>query len=234
MRIAIADDEDTIRDLLDSLLTEAGHRCTLFRDGRELMSALQRDTFDLVIADWMMPGMSGIDLVRRAREVLSTCPPIIMLTSRSDNQDVADALNAGADDYIIKPAAKAVILARVEAVMRRTSHVPETPSRVEIFGPYQFDRMTSSVKLGDEEIALTSREFSLALLFFRSPNRAFSRAYILETLWHSVPDLPTRTLDMHISRIRSKLRLGPENGYRLQTIFGHGYRLELFDSEGQS
>ncbi len=232
MRIAVADDEETIREFLFSIMTEAGHRCTLFRDGRELMSALQRDTFDLVIVEWMMTGMGGIDVVRRARETLSPCPPIIMLTSRSDNEDVAGALNAGADDYIIKPESKNVILARVDAVMRRFNHMPEKPLRVETFGRYNFDRMTSSVTLGDEEIPLTSREFSLALLFFRNPNRAFSRAYILETLWHSVPDLPTRTLDMHISRIRSKLRLGPENGYRLQTVFGHGYRLELFEAEG--
>jgi DNA-binding response OmpR family regulator len=91
--------------------------------------------------------------------------------------------------------------------------------------------MSNTVVLDSEEIPLTAREFALARMLFLNPHRAFSRAYILETLWNSVPDLPTRTLDMHISRIRSKLRLGPENGYRLQTIFGHGYRLEVFDKE---
>ena len=233
MRIAVADDEETIRDFLSSLLTKAGHRCTLFRDGKDLMHALQRDTFDLVVVDWMMPSMNGLDLVRWARGVVDPCPPVIMLTSRSDKTDVVEALNAGADDYIIKPETEHVILARVDAVMRRsTNSAQEKPPRIEEFGPYSFDRMTSTVTLNGEEISLTSREFQLARLFFLSPNRAFSRAYILETLWNSVPDLPTRTLDMHISRIRSKLRLGPENGYRLQTIFGHGYRLEAFDGEG--
>ncbi len=233
MRIAIADDEETIRDFLSSLFAENGHRCSLFRDGKDLINGLQRDTFDLVIIDWVMPGMSGFELLRWTREMISPCPPIIMLTSRAEKSDVADALNAGADDYIIKPEAKNVILARVDAVMRRSgAQQPEKLDRVETFGAYCFDRMTNNVTLGDEEIVLTSREFALARLFFLNPNRAFSRAYILESLWNSVPDLPTRTLDMHISRIRSKLRLGPENGYRLQTIFGHGYRLEVFNGEG--
>lgn len=231
MRIAIADDEETFRDQFSSIMTEAGHRCVCFRDGRDLMTSLQRDTFDLIVIDWMMPGMTGIDVLRRAREVLSPCPPIIMLTSRADKDDIAEALNSGADDYIVKPEAKNVILARIDAVMRRGAAAPELPTRVETFGCYSFDRMTETATLHGEEIALTSREFALALLFFRNPNRAFSRPYILETLWNSVPDLPTRTLDMHISRIRAKLRLGPENGYRLQTIFGHGYRLEVFDEE---
>ena len=231
MRIAIADDEETIREFMVSLLSDGGHKCSVFRDGRDVMNAMMRDTFDLVIIDWMMPSVSGLEILRWARANLSPCPPIIMLTSRSDKADVAEALNAGADDYIIKPESKNVILARVEAVMRRTTHQPEKQTRVEDFGRYSFDRMTSNVMLDGEEIVLTAREFALARMFFLNPNRAFSRAYILETLWNSVPDLPTRTLDMHISRIRAKLRLGPENGYRLQTIFGHGYRLEVFDEE---
>ncbi|MGE4429330.1 MAG: response regulator transcription factor [Sphingobium sp.] len=228
MRIAIADDEDTVRTFLTAILSEAGHSCIAFRSGREMINGLQRDTFDLAIIDWIMPGTDGLEIVKWARETLSPSPPIIILTSRANNEDVVQALNTGADDYIIKPSAPNVILARVEAVMRRAAPLPDPPSRTESFGAYCFDRMTSSVALHGEDIALTSREFALALLFFRNPNRAFSRAYILETLWHSVPDLPTRTLDMHISRIRSKLRLGPETGYRLQTIFGHGYRLEMF------
>ncbi len=231
MRVAVADDEEAVRDYLSQILTDAGHSSTGFRNGREVMNALQRDTFDLAIIDWMMPGTDGLEIVKWARAILSPCPPIIILTSRADNEDIAQALNSGADDYIVKPSDAKVILARVEAVLRRSAPPSEPQARTENFGPYQFDRATQRVILNGEEVTLTSREFALALLFFRSPNRAFSRAYILETLWHSVPDLPTRTLDMHISRIRSKLRLGPDNGYRLQTIFGHGYRLELFDGD---
>ncbi|MGD9810685.1 MAG: response regulator transcription factor, partial [Sphingobium sp.] len=120
MRIAIADDEETIRDFLSTLLSEAGHRCLVYRDGRELVNGLQRDTFDLIIVDWMMPGMSGLELLRWIRSSINSCPPVIMLTSRSEKKDIAEALNAGADDYIVKPEARNVILARVDAVMRRT------------------------------------------------------------------------------------------------------------------
>lgn len=230
MRVAVADDEESIREFTAGLLTEGGHSCALFRNGRDLMTALQRDTFDLVIVDWTMPGLSGIEVVKWARASLSPCPPFIMLTSRVDKDDIAEGLNAGADDYIVKPESPHVIRARVDAVLRRTTP-PETPQRYENYGRYRFDKMTETVTIGDVEISLTAREFALARLFFRNPHRAFSRAYILETLWNSVADLPTRTLDMHISRIRAKLQLGPENGYRLQTIFGYGYRLELFDGE---
>lgn len=227
MRIAIADDEESIREFTADLLIANGHVCSAFRNGPDLVRALQRDTFDLVILDWAMPGMSGLEVVSWAREKLDPRPPFIMLTCRNDKTDIVNALNAGADDYIIKPESREVISARVEALLRRT--VPaENRERVESHDGYDFDRLTSSVTFDGLETPLTAREFNLALMFFRQPHRAFSRAYILETLWHSTADLSTRTLDMHISRIRSKLKLGPERGYRLQTIFGYGYRLERF------
>lgn len=230
MRIAVADDDETIRDFVARLLNESEHSCALFKNGRELMVALQRDTFDLIIVDWTMPVMSGLEVVQWARANIKHCPPAIMLTSRSDKDDIVQGLNAGADDYIIKPETAHVIRARVNAVLRRV--IPaESPVRHEQFGPYTFDRMTETVALGQEEIDLTAREFALAQMLFRNPHRAMSRTYILQTLWNSAADLPTRTLDMHISRIRAKLKLGPENGYRLQTIFGYGYRLETFDAE---
>jgi DNA-binding response OmpR family regulator len=153
-----------------------------------------------------------------------------MLTSRLDKDDIIAGLNAGADDYIVKPETPQVILARVEAVLRRTTP-PETESRMECFGPYHFDKMHQTVEFGEEIVTLTSREFALALLLFRNTHRAFSRAYILEKLWNCAADISTRTLDMHISRIRSKLQLSPENGYRLQTVFGYGYRLETFEED---
>jgi DNA-binding response OmpR family regulator len=231
MRIAVADDEETIRDFTANLLRESGYVCALFNDGKALVTGLQRDTFDLVIVDWSMPGLTGLEVIQWARSSLTPCPPFIMLTSRLDKDDIVAGLAAGADDYIVKPEAPQVILARVEAVLRRVAPT-ENPVRLETFGAYCFDKMTETVRLNGQDITLTSREFGLALLLFRHTNRAFSRAYILETLWNSVGDLPTRTLDMHISRIRSKLGLSPENGYRLQTVFGYGYRLETYGQEG--
>lgn len=230
MRIALADDDESLREYLRGLFLRHGHQCHASRNGRDLLTAIQRDTFDLLVVDWNMPGMEGIEVVRWARERLSPCPAVLMLTSRADKDDIAQALNCGADDYIVKPEAEQVIMARVNALARRAA--PAQPAaREERFGDYLFDHALSIVRLREEEIALTSREFALARMFFANVHRPLSRAYLLETLWHSVADLPTRTLDMHISRVRSKLRLGPENGYRLQTLFGYGYRLERFGGE---
>lgn len=230
MRIAVADDDETTLDFMQRLLDESQHRCLLFKSGRDLMTALQRDTFDLCVVDWTMPGINGLDIVKWARGNLAPCPPIIMLTNRSEKDDIAAGLNAGADDFIVKPEAPNVILARIEALLRRTAS-PVAPSRYQDFEPYRFDRLNGAVSIHGKQVPLTSREFALALLFFQNQHRALSRAYILETLWNSAADLSTRTLDMHISRIRSKLQLTSEKGFRLQTIFGYGYRLETFETK---
>lgn len=230
MRIAIVDDEPDIRESLSDLLAGAGHRCASFAEGQALITQLQRDTFDLIMLDWVMPGTTGIELIEWIGKTQTPAPAVVMLTNRSAKDDIASALNAGADDYIIKPEDGNVILARVEAILRRVSGSGDM-QRVEVFEQYTFDRMTNCVSVDGKEVKLTSKEFSLALMFFRNQHRALSRAYILETLWKSSADLQTRTLDMHISRIRSKLSLTPKNGFRLQTIFGYGYRLEGFGKE---
>lgn len=230
MRIAIVDDDQTTREMLVNLLGAAGHRCTSFGEGQSLITQLQRDTFDLVLVDWVMPGITGFELVEWVRANLTPPPPVVMLTNRQAKDDVAAALNAGADDYIVKPEEGHVILARVEAILRRVTGSADL-QRVEAFGVYSFDRMTNTVSFHGKDVKLTAKEFALALMFFRNQHRALSRAYILETLWRSSADLQTRTLDMHISRVRSKLSLNPENGFRLQTIFGYGYRLEGFGTE---
>jgi DNA-binding response OmpR family regulator len=154
-----------------------------------------------------------------------------MFTSRTDKNDITAALDAGADDFIIKPESGTVIAARMNAILRRTIGRP-SDDRFETFGRYRFDRATETVTLDGEAIALTAKEFALARLFFASLGRPLSRAYILETIWKNVAELSTRTLDMHVSRVRAKLRLRAEHGYGLQTVFGYGYRLEAFDADG--
>lgn len=228
MRIAVVDDDAPTRGFIEQVLGQSGHVCTQFDNGRDIVTALSRDTFDLLFLDWNMPGMNGIEVVRWARENMPKCPPIIMLTSRMDEKDVIQGLEAGADDYIVKPESGPVIMARVAALLRRAA--PQSANdRYDEFGIYRFDRVAETVAFGDQEASLTTKEFALAKAFFENQNRALSRAYILETIWKVVGDLPTRTLDVHVSRIRTKLRLNPENGYRLQTIFGFGYRLESAD-----
>lgn len=228
MRIAVVDDDETSLEFVSRVLERQGHVCVTFQRSRDMPLALQRDTFDLLILDWNMPDVSGMDIVAWVKANLVAPPPIIMLTSRSDKDDIAAALNAGADDFIVKPESAVVIAARVDAVGRRASGVPPVESRVESFGPYVFDRLDETVTLHGEAIAVTSKEFALARLFFANTHKPLSRRYLMETVWKSVAELSTRTLDMHVSRIRSKLQLRSDNGYRLQTVFGYGYRLESF------
>ncbi|MBN9788172.1 DNA-binding response regulator [Pseudonocardia sp. TMWB2A] len=230
MRIAIADDDNTMSDYIAGIVKDQGYNSQTFANGDHLLTALRRDTYDLVMLDWNMPGKSGIETLEVIRDTMDEAPPVIMLTSRADKRDIATALQAGADDYIVKPEVPEIIAARMAAVLRRTVKV-DPSVRVEDIGPYTFDYINRTIRVKGEEVILTAKEYSLALMFFRNLNRALSRSYLLQTLWNSVADLPTRTLDMHVSRIRSKLELTAENGYRVQTVFGYGYRLECLTEE---
>lgn len=225
MRIGIVDDDEATITFISQLLAKRGHGCMAFRRSTDVIPALRDDTFDLLILDWNMPELSGLDIIAWARANIVPCPPIIMLTSRSDKEDIAAALNAGADDFIVKPESALVITARVDAVLRRTQAQPST-ARHEVFGPYAFDRRDERVLLHGEDAMLTSKEFALAHLFFCNLHKPLSRRYIMEKVWKAMADVTTRTLDMHVSRIRAKLKLNADNGYRLETVFGFGYRLE--------
>ncbi|MBU6269102.1 MAG: response regulator transcription factor [Sphingomonadales bacterium] len=225
MRIGVVDDDEATIAFISQVLASGGHASVPFRRSTDVIPALRSDTFDLLILDWNMPDLSGLDILAWARNNIAASPPVIMLTSRSDKEDIAAALNAGADDFIVKPESALVISARVDAVLRRTRTPPSTQPR-EQFGGYCFDRQDERVSFQGEDVMLTAKEFALAHLFFCNLHKPLSRPYIMEKVWKSVADVSTRTLDMHVSRIRSKLRLCPDNGYRLETVFGFGYRLE--------
>ena len=222
----MVDDDDDVIDFVSTALTRAGHRCVGFRTGGTMLAALRRETFDLIMLDWNLPDGAGIAFLASIRAADGSIG-VIMITSRSDPGDIAAALTAGADDYVIKPGDAQVIVARAEAVRRRASaHIAQ--DRLAAFGDHVFDRLTETASVAGEPVALSAKEFQLALVFFENLHRAMSRGYLLETVWHSVSDLPTRTLDMHVSRIRAKLRLTPDNGYRIVSISGYGYRMERF------
>lgn len=230
MRIAVADDHKDTREFVKTVLQQAELPCSLYANGRELITALQRETFDLIIVDWNMPEQSGIDVVFWAHNNLVPCPPIIVMTSRSDSIDIVAALEAGADDYIVKPEQPSVLVARVRSALRRTR--PQTAlERYRTLAGFEFDRSTNTVTRDGKSASLTPKEFDLAELFLQNGHRPLSRGYILQMVWNSVGDLPTRTLDMHVSRVRAKLALTPENGFRLQTVFGYGYRFEQFEKQ---
>jgi DNA-binding response OmpR family regulator len=229
MQVAIADDDVEVRRFIADTLTVGGYVCTEFSNGRDVIKEVARTTFDLVFLDWNMPLLSGIEVTAWLRANVKPVPAIIVLTSRNDKDDIVRALEAGADDFISKPEAANVILARAAAALRRAR--PSRPDgRYVQRGLYTFDKLAMAVTVGEQDVALTAKEFALADLLFENLQRPLSRQYILQRIWNNAADLSTRTLDMHISRLRGKLDLRPGNGYVIVSVFGYGYRLDSFDA----
>lgn len=226
MRIALLEDDPDQVTLLQKWLHQAGHSCHVFGTGELLLRDLGRDTFDLLMIDWELPGLSGIEVVTRVRERLDWHIPILFVTARDREEDIVQALEAGADDYMIKPVRQMEILARLRALQRRSGG----QEAVE-FAPYRFDRANRTVIKDGQPVQLTSKEYELAEFLFRNTGRLLSRGHILESVWGQRADLNTRTVDTHVSLIRQKLDIGAHNGWQLSTIYRHGYRLESATDE---
>lgn len=225
MRVVIADDETDVVAFLKSIVEELGHVAVSYSDGDMLAQALVSETFDLLILDWNIPGKDGISTLQWMQSSMPQRPPVIMMTNRSAKRDISDALYAGADDYIMKPEDRAVIAARINAMLRRNVGSGAFDAQA-VYGKYRLNRIEQTVSINGRTLTMTSKEFELADLFFRNADRTLSRNYIMETIWRTTAALATRTLDMHISRVRAKLDLQPGNGFRIFTVFGYGYRLE--------
>jgi DNA-binding response OmpR family regulator len=233
MKIAVLDDDPAHNELIAEVLSRAGHDLVLFERGEAALRDLRRQTFDLLLLDWNMPGLDGMEVLAQLKLIPSP-PPVLLITSRSEEADIVRGLGAGADDYVVKPIQPAVLEARVAALLRRAFPSAGRETGPEIFGRYQYRPGESAIFLDHVAHELTAKELQLALTLFRSGARALSRDYLLETVWGRNPDLETRTLDAHLSRLRNKLELRPENGFRLVTIYGFGYRLEpSLGPEGQ-
>ncbi len=228
MRIAIADDDQDVISFLKSIIEEMGHVAVTFSDGNAISQSLMRETYDLLILDWSMPKKDGLETLKWMQGALPERPPVIMLTNRTAKKDISDALNAGADDYVTKPEDRNVIMARINAMLRRNAGSGAFDTKA-TYGKYELDRIDQTVSYDGNFVSMTAKEFELADLFFRNRDRTLSRNYIMETIWRTNAALATRTLDMHISRVRQKLDLKPENGFRIFTVFGYGYRLESME-----
>jgi len=225
MRIAILEDDPVYADFAIATLSAAGHVCHGFLRGGALVHALRRQTFDLLLLDWVVPGMSGEEVLHWVRQNLREHVPVMFMTACKRETEVMSILNAGADDYVIKPVSAGVLLARVSSLLRRAYKIDPGTAR-ETFGNFEFDWSSAQVLRNGVLVALTHREFTLALLLFQNLGRPLSRSHILEMAWKQAGDIPSRTMDTHISCLRTKLSLRPENGYRLAPVYGYGYCLE--------
>lgn len=226
MRLAVADDDRDVTAWLTAALAQDELSVDVFNDGAALKRALLRDTYDAVLLDWNMPGLTGFEIVQWAAASLPDAPPLLMMTSRSDEGDIVAALEAGASDYILKPASGPVVRARILAAARERARASQQQALT--CGNYVIDSVQQSISLNGEPVRLTMKEFQLAALLFDNLDRPLSRTYLLAEVWSADAGVETRTLDMHVSRIRSKLALRPENNFVLQTVFGFGYRLSRY------
>lgn len=223
MQVAVLEDDIHQLDFLTSVVEALGHACSRFDTGGALLHALQRTTFDLMLLDWELPDMEGIDVLRALRTGHQARTPVIFITHRDEERDVVRALSAGADDYLVKPVRGAELKARMLALLRRAYPDQE---RQQQYGDYVLQPAARAVLYRGEPVELKQREFDLAQCFFSHMGQLLSRAYLMQAVWGRDPDIPTRTLDTHVSAVRSKLGLRPERGYRLSSVYGHGYRLE--------
>ncbi|MBS7242853.1 MAG: response regulator transcription factor [Comamonas sp.] len=224
MRIAILEDDPQQLHMMEQMVHSMGHTCVGYPTGAQLMKELRRESFDLLILDWELPDTSGPEVATWTRQELGPDLPILIVTLRSEEADIVHGLHSGADDFMSKPLRVAEFKARVAALLRRA--YPASTEEVQQFGPYRLDRTTLTVYFGQEAIALTHREFSLALLLFQNPGRLMSRDYLREAIWGQNAEVLSRTLDTHISRLRQQLQLRPGAQYAITAVYGLGYRLD--------
>ncbi|WP_062187214.1 phosphate regulon transcriptional regulator PhoB [Ferrovum myxofaciens] len=221
--ILVVEDEVAIQELITLNLAQAGHETEVAANGLEALSRVQDMLPDLILVDWMLPGMSGLDLVRRLRAHQRTQRvPIIMLTARVDESDKLLGLESGADDYITKPFSIRELNARIKAVLRRRA--PQITEDPVLFKTLSLDPTTHRVHAGGTEIPLGPTEFKLLHFFMTHPERVYSRTQILDHVWGDHVFIEERTVDVHIRRLRLALETTDHDRF-LQTVRGAGYRL---------
>lgn len=224
MRIALLEDEQEQAERIQQLLANDQKPCDAFATGQAFLSAVTHKSFDLLILDWQIPDMDGIEVLKTIRAELDWPIPALFVTQRNSEQDIITALDAGADDYLAKPLRAGELLARVRALLRRAN--PETEKEKLEFGPFVIDTSTRVIHCHGEPVELTDKDFDLTLFLFQNQGRLLTREMLLERVWGVSSDINTRTVDTHMSRLRRRLGIKPENGYRIKTIYQRGYRLE--------
>jgi two-component system, OmpR family, response regulator RegX3 len=225
MKIALLEDDPDQSVVIKEWLFQSGHQCDCYVSGHFFIKSIKRYTYDILILDWMIPDLTGVEVLKWVRENVDWPIPIIFSTTRDSEEDIVYGLSQGADDYMIKPIKHKELLARIDALCRRSFKREATNSILQA-EPFEINSNTRQILIRNEIIPTTAIEFDLTQLLFRNYGRLLSRDYILENVWGRNPEVTTRTVDTHVSRIRKKLSITPENKWRLASVYQHGYRLE--------
>ncbi len=229
MRIALLEDDGDQASWIADLLRSAGHQVDAVDRGRTLLRRVSTESYDLLVLDWELPDISGLEVLRAIREQLVTNTPVLFLTHRDRESDIVDALEAGADDYLVKPPRNRELISRVTALARRSG----SGAKVEVLdvGQFRIDVERRILERDGRTVELTKREFDVAVMLFRNLGKVVSRSHMLMTVWGNTDGSTTRTVDTHVSRVRIALGLSTASGVRLTPVYGYGYRLECVPRE---
>jgi len=219
---------------LQELLSVAGYQCNIFRSGRDLIHGLSHDSHDMLLIDRELPDISAIDVIRTVRAVRNRDMPIVVFANASNDDDMVEALDAGADDYVVRPLSARVLLARMAALRRRMNGTRLHTTMPLRAGPYELNNPGRYAVRNGERIPMTPKEFDLAMLMFANAGRILASRRIENTIWgHDLPPY-SRALAGLVSRMRRTLNLCPENGVTVSVVYAQGYRLDILDHAARS
>jgi DNA-binding response OmpR family regulator len=221
--VLVVDDEPTIGEVVCAYLRRAGYESRVATDGHAALAAVAEHPPDLIVLDLMLPGLDGLEVMRRVRERPERTSAIILLTAKGLESDRITGLRLGADDYVVKPFSPAELVARVDAVLRRVNTVPAQEPALR-FGDLEIEPTARQVRRAGERVALTQREFDLLLFLARHAGRAFTRDELMDHVWQYAFYTDTSTVTVHIRRLRAKLEADPESPRWIETVWGVGYR----------
>lgn len=225
MKVLVLEDDPIYADLLSHILQSHGHDVSHAEDGARAVRLLEAAMFDLVILDWGVPIISGFEVLRWIRHSASNNVPVLFVTNRLFEKDIVQALNAGADDYVVKPVSEATLIAKINALTRRR-HTGGTQQDAIAVGDYMLDSPGKGIYFKGEKIEVTQKEFDIALALFQNLGVVVPRDHLINLVWGKSGDMLSRSLDTHVYRIRAKLFLRPANGVVLKSIYTVGYRLD--------
>jgi len=224
LTIAYLEDDLAQAKMVMSWFEDFGYTYEHFTRAQALLNSLKDQSFDIALLDWELPEMSGLEAIKLIRSKFHQNLPIIFCSLRNSEADVVQALESGADDYMRKPLLRVELKARLQALLRRTQGTQA--DRLIEHGPYRFDLKNKVAFVNGESVEMTDKDFEVASCLFDNIGRILSRSFLLESVWGISSDLNTRTVDVHVSRVRKALGITPESGFRVKTIYQHGYRLE--------
>ncbi|MFN3964078.1 MAG: response regulator transcription factor [Silanimonas lenta] len=229
LQIGLVEDDPTQAKIIATMIQNAGMDCLHYATELDFRRRMGPESIDLLLLDWNLPGVSGLELLKELRQSNATLP-VIFLTGNDQEEDIVTGLQAGADDYIVKPARAAELVARINAALRRAAP-PSQMHMIDGVEPFGFDLERRRLTLHGEPVELTDREFDLLVFLFQRRGKVVSRETLLSQVWRVGPNVATRSIDTYVSRLRKRLGLQGDSEWRLEGIYQHGYRLVRTSSD---